>query len=62
MERPASAAPDSSRAASATTEPRGLPLLKARTWAIAFLLFAILLAAILAQTMPAFFRAAYHLG
>jgi hypothetical protein len=56
------ATPDGGRAAAVTTEPRGLPLLKARTWAIAFLLFAVVLAVVLAQTMPAFFRAAYHLG
>jgi hypothetical protein len=62
MEHLPSAASDSSRAAAATTEPRGLPLFRARNWAIAFLLFAIVLAAILALTMPAFFRAAYHLG
>lgn len=54
--------PDGGQAASARTEPQGLPLLKARTWAIAFLLFAIILAIVIAQTMPAFFRAAYHLG
>jgi hypothetical protein len=62
MQHPASATPDNSQAAAPTTEPRGLPLLRARTWAIAFLLFAVVLAIVLAQTMPAFFRAAYHLG
>jgi hypothetical protein len=41
-------------------KPRELPLLKARTWAIWFLVFAIILAAVFAATMPAFFRAAYH--
>jgi hypothetical protein len=60
MERSTSGTPDGSQAAAA--EPRGLPLLRARTWAIAFLLFAIVLAAVLAETMPSFFRAAYHLG
>jgi hypothetical protein len=62
MEHPASAASDGSQGAVARTEPPGLPLLRARTWAIAFLLFAVILAAVLAQTMPAFFHAAYHLG
>lgn len=62
MRHSTGATPDSGQAAAATTEPRGLPLLKARTWAIAFLLFAVVLAVVLAQTMPAFFRAAYHLG
>jgi hypothetical protein len=56
------ATPEGSQAATAATEPRGLALLRARTWAIAFLLFAVVLAVVLAQTMPAFFRAAYHLG
>jgi hypothetical protein len=62
MKHPASSTPDGTQAAAATTEPRGLPLLRAKTWAIAFLLFAVVLAVVLAQTMPAFFRAAYHLG
>jgi hypothetical protein len=62
MRHSPSAAPDGGQAAAATTEPRGLPLLRARTWAIAFLLFAVALTIVLAQTMPAFFRAAYHLG
>jgi hypothetical protein len=60
MEHPAT--PGGSQATAATTGQRGLPLLRARTWAIAFLLFAIVLAVVLAQTMPTFFRAAYHLG
>ncbi|HLH59491.1 MAG TPA: hypothetical protein VKV33_10120 [Streptosporangiaceae bacterium] len=61
MKRTGDAAPVPSTG-SAEPGPRGLPLLRARNWAIAFLLFAIVLAAVLAQTMPAFFRAAYHLG
>lgn len=40
---------------------RGLPLLRARTWAIGFLLFAIILAIVFSQTMPDFFQAAYHM-
>ena len=60
MERSTSGTPDGSQAVVA--EPRGLPLLRARTWAIAFLVFAIVLAVVLAETMPSFFRAAYHLG
>jgi hypothetical protein len=62
MERPVSVTPDGSQTAAAAAEKRGLPLLRARTWAIAFLLFAIVLAAVLAETMPAFFHAAYHLS
>jgi hypothetical protein len=62
MRHSPSATPDGGQAAATTTESRGLPLLRARTWAIAFLLFAVVLAVVLAQTMPAFFRAAYHLG
>jgi len=58
MGHPASATPGGSQATAATAGQRGLPLPGARTWAVAFLLFA----AVLAQTMPAFFRAAYHLG
>lgn len=62
MRHSTGATPDGAQARALTAEPRGLPLLKARTWAIAFLLFAVVLAVVLAQTMPAFFRAAYHLG
>jgi hypothetical protein len=40
---------------------RGVPLLRARTWAVGFLLFAIILAIVFSQTMPDFFRAAYHM-
>ena len=43
------------------TSGRGLPLLRARTWAVGFLLFAIILAIVFSQTMPDFFRAAYHM-
>jgi hypothetical protein len=39
----------------------GLPLLRARTWAIGFLLVAIALAIVFSLTMADFFRAAYHL-
>jgi hypothetical protein len=39
----------------------GLPLLRARTWAIAFLLVAIALAIVFSLTMADLFRAAYHL-
>lgn len=39
----------------------GLPLLRARTWAIGFLLVAIALAIVFSLTMANLFRAAYHL-
>ncbi|HEY0543719.1 MAG TPA: hypothetical protein VGD53_35535 [Actinoallomurus sp.] len=39
----------------------GLPLLRARTWAIGFLLVAIALAIVFSLTMADLFRAAYHL-
>lgn len=38
-----------------------LPLYKAKHWAIGFLLFAIVLAVVFGQTMPAFFKAAYNM-
>ena len=37
-----------------------LPLLGARTWSIGFLVVAVVLAFVLARTMPDFFQAAYR--
>ncbi len=46
----------------APQEPRPLPLLNPKIWALAFLVFAIVLTAVFAITMPGFFRDAYDLG
>ncbi|MGH3504887.1 MAG: hypothetical protein ACRDQA_28925 [Nocardioidaceae bacterium] len=42
--------------------PLGLPLFNAKIWSIGFLVFAIVLAIVFAETMPAFFQAAYNIG
>jgi hypothetical protein len=46
---------------SAPEQPRPLPLLNPKVWALAFLVFAIVLTAVFALTMPGFFRDAYDL-
>lgn len=40
-------------------QPRPLPLINAKAWAIGFLIFSILLTLLFAVTMPDFFRDAY---